>query len=263
MPEHSQTWPPCEPGSALEPSQWPFVCIGPGRVGSTLSRALIALGFPPVGIGGIPTAEVERLADELGTVVRGVAGQGTAGRSATAGETPAQDTDWSGLGRTARLIVLTVPDDVLGEVSTRVLNTAGLGPGNCVLQTSATIAARPAVEHVPDEPLFVSLHPMKPIPAPDLEPAHFHGVVFGVEGNEPARELGCALAHLLGGHPIELAAADKPAYHAAGVLAYTGLMALYGAVSDLARIVDLPGQWLQQGIVPGLVDTLEQLVTVA
>jgi predicted short-subunit dehydrogenase-like oxidoreductase (DUF2520 family) len=92
-----------------------------------------------------------------------------------------------------------------------------------------------------------------------MEPAWLTGVVFGIEGDGPARALGCELARLLGGHPIELAAADKPAYHAAGVLAYTGLMAMMGAVSELARTAGLPEEWLEQGIVPGLAATLENI----
>jgi len=235
MSETSIRWPRFSPAAGMKPEEWPVACIGPGRVGATLTRALVARGFPLAGIGGIPDADVERLAGEFGAAVLG--------------------TDYTGLGTRARLIVVTVPDDSLAEVFGELLQTAALEPENCLLQTSATVPACPlpaSDRSGGEEPLFLSLHPMKPVPSADLGPDHFTEVSFGVEGGERARSLGCELARLLGGQPVELSARDKPAYHAAGVLGFTGLAALLEAVTELARTIGLGEEWVARAIAPGM-----------
>jgi predicted short-subunit dehydrogenase-like oxidoreductase (DUF2520 family) len=52
------------------------------------------------------------------------------------------------------------------------------------------------------------------------------GVIFAVEGDPKARRAGGEIARTLGGVPVTIDGRDKPAYHAAGVLAAGHALAL-------------------------------------
>lgn len=233
------SWPEWIPSRGIQPGDWPFACIGPGRVGSALSRALAELGFPPVAVGGGGSGSAEELAQELGAQVVTV--------------------PYTGLGDRARLVMVTPPDSELGKASSLLGDGAGIRAGACVLQTSATLPAS-ALETATagtDGIHLLSLHPMKPFPDRGLDLRHFTGVVIGVEAEGNALAFGDALALLLGGNPIRLTPDVKGEYHAAGVMAFTGIMALAGAVGDLAEKMGLDKMFYERGILPGMRAALE------
>lgn len=233
------SWPEWIPSRGIQQREWSFACIGPGRVGSALSRALAELGFPPVAVGGGGSGAAEELAQELGAQIL--------------------TEPYSGLGDRARLIVVTPPDSELDKAAAALGEGAGIRAGACVLQTSATLTAstlEPAAAGTEGVHLL-SLHPMKPFPDRDRDLRHFADLVIGVEAVGKASAFGDALALLLGGNPIQLTPDVKGEYHAAGVMAFTGIMALAGAVGDLAEKMGLDKIFYEKGILPGMKAAIE------
>jgi predicted short-subunit dehydrogenase-like oxidoreductase (DUF2520 family) len=93
---------------------------------------------------------------------------------------------------------------------------------------------------------------MKPFNNRTLGLEHFGGTILGIEGDEKAKAIGHALADLVGGHPLDISRQDKSIYHAAGVLAFTGVMALAWAVEQISEHLDLDRAFIGKGIVPNM-----------
>lgn len=232
--EHPVSWPRWEQGRGLQPSAWPVACIGPGRVGSALCRALSELGFPVVAVGGGSGEWSGQLASELGTDLI---------------EEP-----YAGLGDKARLILVTPPDSNLADAAVFIGRGALLKAGSCLLQTSATEPAEallPAAAGT-EGITCISFHPMKPFNDRKQGLECFGGTILGIEGDVRARAIGHALADLLGGHPLDISRQDKSIYHAAGVLAFTGVMALAWAVEQISEHLDFDRAFIKKGIVPNM-----------
>jgi predicted short-subunit dehydrogenase-like oxidoreductase (DUF2520 family) len=176
----------------------------------------------------------ERLAAELGSEV----------------VTPPYET----LGEVARLILITTPDRQLASAAAGIGKGALLHPGTLLVQTSATepasvlSSAASGVEGI----TCLSLHPLKPFPDRERDIEHFKGIIMGIEGEGEAPLLGHALAEMLGCHPLDITRDDKALYHAAGVLAFTGVMALARAAGKIGTGLDLDPSFLRQGILPGI-----------
>ncbi|MFO7768249.1 MAG: DUF2520 domain-containing protein [bacterium] len=228
----------------IRPPGWPTACIGPGRVGTALTRALHALGFPIVAVGGGREGWDRRLAEEVG---------------AERVDPPFRD-----LGEGVRLVVVTTPDNAFEEVAGDLASHAGLRPGTILLHTSATEPA--AVlrggsgggrSWLAEGVFCLSFHPMRAFPDREGGRERFHDVVLGLEGDHQALPLGRYLADRLGGHPVELSPDRKALYHAAGVLAAAGVMALDWAASRIAGELDLDGVFLEKGIRQGMENVLE------
>jgi predicted short-subunit dehydrogenase-like oxidoreductase (DUF2520 family) len=136
----------------------------------------------------------------------------------------------------ANLVVIATPDDSMAS-AVHVLAKIG-GPkwrGKVVLHTSG------ALDRSVLDPLARlgastgSLHPMQTFSGrnvPKLE-----GVTFAVEGDAKALRAAKQIARSLGGVPVAIAGADKPAYHATAVLAAgSGFALIEAAVRMLEKI---------------------------
>lgn len=237
------TWPAWIPSQEITPPQWPVACLGPGRVGSALSRALAGLGFPIVAVGGGSAAAADRLAREL--------------------ETEVVVEPYSGLGERARLVLVTTPDRSLTDVARGLARSADMKQGACLVQTSATEPAeilRPAAGGR-DGVLCLSFHPLKPFPDRERGLPYFKEIIIGIEGDGDARLLGHSLARLLHGYPLDVSTCDKAVYHAVGVMAFTGVMALAWAAEQVARGLELDQTFIDRGILPSMSAAVEAVKT--
>ncbi len=233
-------WPPLNPDRPIVPEEWPLACIGPGRVGSALTRALYSLGCPIVAVGGGRGEWAGRLADETGAEV--------------------VSPPWTGLGARVRLVLVTVPDRFLSEVAGRLGREAGLRGGSLLLQASATEPAG-VLRAAASAPgcACLSYHPLRPFPDRMGDRSTFRGVFTALEGDEPGLRFGEWLADSLGARSVRIAAADKVLYHAAGVMSATGLVALARAAAQIARGLELPEDFVAAAVVPGMKAALEGL----
>jgi len=237
-----RSWPEWIPSRGIQPREWPFACIGPGRVGCALSRALAELGFPAVAVGGGSRGTAEVLAQELGAEVI--------------------IDPYTGLGDRVRMILLTPPDRELEGVARSLMSGAELGRGVCLIQTSASLPSSILDVADPEGNFFLlSFHPLKPFPDRDRDLRQFFDTLIGIEGDDQAFYFGESLALQLGANPVRLSPEVKSAYHAAGVMALTGVMALAWAVDRMGESMDLKREFMTKGILPGMRTAIEAVET--
>jgi predicted short-subunit dehydrogenase-like oxidoreductase (DUF2520 family) len=127
------------------------------------------------------------------------------------------------------VLVVATPDDAVAEVAAAVRPD----PSTVVLHLSGSLGLDALAPH----PRRAALHPLVPLPTPKIGAARLGaGVTFAVAGDPVAR----AMAEALGGRAVEVADADRAAYHAAASIAANHVVALLGltraAVDDVERL---------------------------
>jgi predicted short-subunit dehydrogenase-like oxidoreductase (DUF2520 family) len=126
------------------------------------------------------------------------------------------------------VLVIATPDDTVAEVASRVRPV----PTTAVLHLSGSLGLDVLAGH----PRRGSLHPLVPLPTPDIGAERLRsGVTLATSGDPQAR----AMAEALGGHVVEVADEDRAAYHAAAVIAANHLVALMGQVERVAATAGL------------------------
>src|SRR5580692_1690973 len=137
-----------------------------------------------------------------------------------------------GLARAAEgvdLLVIATPDDAVTEVAAAVVPS----PGTTVAHLSGSLGLDALAPH----PLRAAVHPLVPLPNGEVGAARLSsGVTFAVSGAPLGREMVTSL----GGRMVEVADADRAAYHAAACIAANHVVALLGQVERVATAVGLP-----------------------
>jgi predicted short-subunit dehydrogenase-like oxidoreductase (DUF2520 family) len=127
------------------------------------------------------------------------------------------------------LLVIATPDDVVAEVAAAVRPV----DSTVVLHLSGSLGLDVLAGH----PRRGSLHPLVPLPNPTIGAERLRsGITFAVAGDPAARRVADALS----GNVVEVADADRAAYHAAAVIAANHLVALMGQVERVAASAGLP-----------------------
>ena len=131
------------------------------------------------------------------------------------------------------MLVIATPDDAVAAVAARVRAR----PERVVLHLSGSLGLDVLGPH----PAGPSLHPLVPLPTPRSGPRRLAGgITFAVAGDPVATEL----AEALGGRPVEVADADRAAYHAAACVAANHVVALLGQVERVAASAGLDARRL-------------------
>jgi len=135
----------------------------------------------------------------------------------------------------ADVVVIAVPDDVLGEAAGLVLRLARAG--SVVVHTCGLAGIEPLADV---GPLVAAVHPAAPIASNDQS---LDGVVFGVTCPPALQDWVSAFVADLGGTCVFIGEHDRPLYHAALVMASNFPVALAGdaaeAVGDHGVLVPL------------------------
>ncbi len=127
------------------------------------------------------------------------------------------------------VLVIATPDAEVARVAAEVAPVAA----TVVLHLSGSLGLDALAPH----PRRASLHPLVPLPNPEIGSRRLRsGVTFAVAGDPAAR----ALADALGGVTVVVADADRPNYHAAATIAANHLVALLGQVERVAATAGLP-----------------------
>jgi predicted short-subunit dehydrogenase-like oxidoreductase (DUF2520 family) len=136
--------------------------------------------------------------------------------------------DHAGAARGVDVLVIATPDDVVAEVAAAVLPVAGT--------TVAHLSGSLGLDALAPHPLRAAVHPLVPLPNGEVGAARLaSGVTFAVSGAPAAREI----VECLGGRMVEVADADRAAYHAAACIAANHVVALLGQVERVAGSVGL------------------------
>ena len=159
---------------------------------------------------------------------------------------------------TADMILFATPDDVLPAIVRDLARIAGAGcKGKIALHTSATLDRSALAPLARLGASTGSLHPMQAFGGkvvPKLK-----GVIFGIEGDAKARRMAQSIAKSLGGIPVVIETADKPAYHAAAVMAGGSIYPVLEAGLELLMSIGFTRQRASQTLLPLLRQILDNI----
>ena len=216
-----------------------FSIVGAGRLGTMLGAALVRRGWTAVAI----IDKDVRAARES----RRIIGQGAA------------TTDFLRLAKAADIVVITVPDDAVGQVAGKLARSGISWSGKTVFHASGLLPARVL------EPLrkrgarIASVHPVQSFPRKDAPPSIFKGITWGVEGDPAAVAAAEEMVRGLRGNILLLSEKDKPLYHAACSLASNAMIALGWTASGMLGAAGI-GEKAAAGILsPLLQGTLQNV----
>jgi predicted short-subunit dehydrogenase-like oxidoreductase (DUF2520 family) len=184
--------------------------IGAGRLGSTLARALAAVGWPVVAVASRQRSTAQALAARL-----------PAARAATAQE----------VADAAEGVVLAVPDTAIAAVARAVRWHAG----QAVVHTSGAESLAPLAPARAAGALVGALHPLQTFASRE-EPAPlalFAGITCALEGDAALLPRLVALVRALGARPLLLPPEARAQYHAAAVFAANYVVTLLHLATDL------------------------------
>lgn len=167
--------------------------VGAGRVGAVLSAALRAAGHEVVAAAGDSPASLRR----IDTLLPGVR--------------VAKPTD---VARACDLLLLTVPDDMLGNVVTTLVGAGAIREGQVVCHTSgrhglAVLAPATSIGARP-----IAMHPAMTFTGTELDLDRLSGCVFGITAEDGERPYAEGLVSDLGGVALRVPESKRTLYHA-------------------------------------------------
>ncbi|CAN5275308.1 hypothetical protein BH09ACT11_BH09ACT11_06180 [soil metagenome] len=197
--------------------QFSIGVIGAGRVGAILAAALRDAGHRISAVAGESDATRQRIHDLLpGVEIR----------------RPSE------VARSADLVLLTVPDDMLANVVSVLCNAGAIGPGHIIVHTSGRhgLAVLEPARRVGAR--VIALHPAMTFTGTGTDLPRLTGCVFGLTAADTERDLAESLVADLGGRPMWVAEELRTLYHAG--LAH-GANHLVTLVSEAMEILTVAG----------------------
>ncbi len=218
-----------------------FALIGPGRVGSAISRHLFADGFQ---IKAVIGRDMERSRAACNFI-------GCTEELATTEFSKAEQ---------AQIILLAVPDDKITEVAVRLAEYCSLVDKILIhfsgLKSSSALypSAIPTTQ-------ALSLHPLFPFADAQQAYSNLLHCPCALEGGHAAIEIGRQIVASFQGQPFEISAANKPLYHAAASIASNFLVTLFSLSRDLLRRCQIEEAQLTPILIPLIKATITNLET--
>jgi predicted short-subunit dehydrogenase-like oxidoreductase (DUF2520 family) len=188
--------------------------VGAGRVGAVLAAALQAAGHDVVAVAGESAASRTRIETLL----------------------PGVHVDKpSAVSRACDLLLLTVPDDMLGNVVAMLSASGAIRPGQRVVHTSGKhglAVLRPAADRGAE---VLAMHPAMTFTGTDVDLARLPGCVYGVTATAATEQLARDLVADLGGSIVWVAEDRRALYHAGLAHGANHLVTLVAQAMDLLR----------------------------
>lgn len=211
--------------------------IGAGRVGATLATALRAAGHEIVAAAGESAASRTRIE----TMLPGV---------------PVEKP--TAVARACDVLLLTVPDDMLGNVVSTLADAGALRAGQYVVHTSGRHGLAVMAPAVREGARPVALHPALTFTGTDVDLPRLQGCVFGVTAAPAEHAMASQLVDDLGGRIMWVPEERRSLYHAS--LAH-GANHLVTLVSQAMEMLAAAGVGGEGGVAPA--DTLRPLLEAA
>ena len=188
--------------------------VGAGRVGAVLAAALQAAGHDVVAVAGESPASRTRIETLL----------------------PGVHVDKpSAVARACDLLLLTVPDDMLGNVVAMLSASGAIRPGQRVVHTSGKhglAVLQPAADLGAE---VLAMHPAMTFTGTDVDLGRLPGCVYGVTATLDTHELATALVSDLGGSIVWVPEDRRTLYHAGLAHGANHLVTLVTQAMDLLR----------------------------
>ena len=167
--------------------------VGAGRVGAVLGARLRAAGHDVVAVAGESDASRHRIA----TLLPGVR--------------HAKPTD---VARACDVLLLTVPDDMLGNVVSTLVGAGAIREGQYVVHTSGRHGLAVLEPAAAVGARVAAVHPAMTFTGTGVDLERLAGCVFGLTADEGERAFAEALVHDLGGRPMWVPEEMRTLYHA-------------------------------------------------
>jgi predicted short-subunit dehydrogenase-like oxidoreductase (DUF2520 family) len=186
--------------------------IGVGRAGAPLAAALARAGHPVVGAHAVSERSRRRVDEFLpGTPLMSVAD----------------------LTAAADLVLLTVPDDVLGDLVAGLAGTGAITPGQFLVHASGRFGIAVLEPATRQGALPLALHPVMTLTGSRSDLDRLSGCPFGVTAPPVLRPVAEALVVEMGGDPVWIPESARPLYHAALANGANHLVTLVAQTLDL------------------------------
>ena len=188
--------------------------VGAGRVGAVLASALKAKGYP----------------------ISAVAGESSASRTRIETLLPGVHVDKpSAVARSCDLLLLTVPDDMLGNVVAMLSASGAIRAGQYVVHTSGKhglAVLEPAAERGAQ---VLAMHPAMTFTGTDVDLGRLSGCKYGVTATLDTHTLAQQLVADLGGSIVWVPESRRVLYHAGLAHGANHLVTLVTQAMDLLR----------------------------
>jgi len=188
--------------------------VGGGRVGAMLAAALRAAGHE----------------------ISAVAGESDASRTRIETLLPGVRVDKpTAVARSCDLLLLTVPDDMLGNVVTMLSAAGAIRTGQYVVHTSGKHGLAVLAPAAARGARILAMHPAMTFTGTDVDLARLPGCVFGVTAAEDTRALARMLVDDLAGRLVWVEEDKRTLYHAALAHGANHLVTVVAQAMDLLR----------------------------
>ncbi|MBN2331890.1 MAG: DUF2520 domain-containing protein [Deltaproteobacteria bacterium] len=214
--------------------------IGMGRVGSALAVLLERAGFSVAAVCDRNQEKLDRAAKELTG-------------------SPLCTTDPTAAAAAAQVVFLTTQDRFIETVCCQLAAAGAIRASQLFAHASGSLTAIVLHSAAAEGAKTFSLHPLQSIADPAAAIRVLPGSYYCFEGDDGAYSLAVRLVAALDGHLLRIAAADKPLYHAAAVVASNFFIALeYLAISMMEQVGADP-QSAREMLLPLIRGSLENL----
>ena len=203
-----------ETGTSEHPARLRIGIIGPGRAGTALARALARAGHEVTAAAAVSEPSRRRVAEHFPR---------------------ARLTEPAQVLADADLVLLTVPDDVLGGLVDGLAATGAPLAGRLIAHASGAHGTRVLDPATRAGALPLALHPVMTFTGRDDDVDRIKGVCFGVTAPQPLRPAAEALVIEMGGEPVFIAEENRALYHAALAFAANHLVTLVAEAATLLR----------------------------
>jgi len=214
--------------------------IGLGRVGGALAILLHRAGFPLAAI-------CDRNREQLDMVAGQLHGS------------PLVTTDAVQAARSASVVFLTVQDRYIGPLCERLAAAGAIGKDQLVAHVSGSLTSEILQPASAQGAGVFSLHPLQSIADPAAALQVLPGSYFCFEGDEAAYPLAAQLVAALEGRLLRIAAADKPLYHAAAVVASNFFISLEFLAISILKQIGIGAEDARKMLLPLIRGSLENL----
>jgi predicted short-subunit dehydrogenase-like oxidoreductase (DUF2520 family) len=190
--------------------------IGPGKVGTSIGILAARAGYSVVAVGGRHKEKTIAAARQIGKDVR--------------------TCDITGAAKSAQIVLLCLPDDVIEEVCTelakqnRFIETAIVAHCSGALSSDILSAARCYCKCS-----VASMHPMQTFPTVDAAIKKMKGTYCFYEGDKGATLVIERFVKNIGLKPVRISDTSKILYHAAAIMACNYFVALMDSAIVLAE----------------------------
>ncbi|GAA1177411.1 Rossmann-like and DUF2520 domain-containing protein [Nesterenkonia xinjiangensis] len=137
--------------------------------------------------------------------------------------------------RRSELVLLAVPDDVLGEVVAGAAEAGHFQPGQLVIHTSGRYGTEVLAAAQRAGAITLAIHPAMTFTGLSMDLQRLSTCAFAVTAPAPVLPIAQALVVEMGGEPVTVAERDRGIYHAALAHASNHLNTITGQSSEMLR----------------------------